>query len=274
MRSGLAILVYGRCPLKCTDHELDIQRRTFYDWLERINPSRNHVQALALHESHTGKWMLRSAQWKRWLEGQNRFLWIHGIPGAGKTVLFSSLTEEVKRHCEKASNTAVVFYYCHYSHNQNESGSLLGWVVSQLCRQAEFVSPSLSNAFRQNHELPDPELESALASVVDRFETVYLMVDAVDESKPRDGILKLLRRLGTEACFAKIKLLVTSREYLDIEQAFKDVAEQQPMINDLVKEDIRLFAHSQLHSNDRIAWWSSTLLSEVEDALCEGAKGM
>ena len=54
------------------------------------------------------------------------------------------------------------------------------------------------------------------------FEFVYVIVDAIDESNPREDLLKIFRDLITDLRFAKIQLLVLSREYIDIERIMKD----------------------------------------------------
>jgi hypothetical protein len=50
-----------------------------------------------------------------------------------------------------------------------------------------------------------------------RTHSFCIAMDALDESSPRTNLLNLMRDLSSDARFAKIKLLSTSREYLDIE---------------------------------------------------------
>ncbi len=78
-------------------------------------------------------------EWHGWLEidGHDRLLWLHGIPGAGKTVLASFAIEQLKEICSHEVGLGCAYYYCHYSHKQDEAAPLLRWAVSQLCRQAK-----------------------------------------------------------------------------------------------------------------------------------------
>ena len=106
------------------------------------------------------------------------------------------------------------------------------------------------------------------------FDTVYIVVDAIDESMPRDDLLKVLRDLATDARFEKIQLLTTSREYLDIERVMEEVSRGVSMHNSLVDEDIRIYVQSQLQTLPNFKRWPPNLLTEAEQALMLKAKGM
>jgi hypothetical protein len=238
------------------------------------DPTSLHERALKLHESHTGQWVLRSDSWKRWFHGDERFLWIHGIPGSGKTVLASYLIQEIQSACEKKPDAVCVFYYCFYGHHQNETFPFYRWLVAELCRQTEYIPQTLLDQFRGYRSTSSFQLEMALQILLERVEVAYVVVDAVDESKGRDEILTLLGSLGMGDRFDNIKLLVTSREYLDIEEEFSDISISQPMVNPLVTEDIGSYVHSALHTTRAFRRWPKPLLIEVENALTNGAKGM
>jgi hypothetical protein len=75
-----------------------------------------------------------------------------------------------------------------------------------------------------------------------------VILDAADESKPREDLLRVLRDLVTDVRFSKIRCLVTSRKYIDIEQSLEPISRSIPMSNALVEDDIRRLVHSVLHS--------------------------
>jgi hypothetical protein len=64
------------------------QRQDVCNWLVLTDPSPLHNRARRLYVPGTGSWMLRTPEWTDWLAGINGYVWIHGIPGAGKTSLF------------------------------------------------------------------------------------------------------------------------------------------------------------------------------------------
>jgi hypothetical protein len=218
--------------------------------------------------------MTRSSDWNAWLQGTRRFVWIHGIPGAGKTILTSFLIEEAKREGRGSDRQPLVYYYCHFVRNQDEAKPLLRWLIGQLCRKSGTVPPAMMDLFQIDHEPNVTQLLHALESALREFDCVYVFIDAVDESFPRDTLLRIIRDLTTDERFQKVRLLATSREYIDIETTFASIGTSVPMVNDLVKEDIKVYAHNALKSHTEFHDWPQDLLVEIEDALAIGAQGM
>ena len=152
--------------------------------------------------------MLRSPEWRDWLNAKRRCLWIHGIPGAGKTVLASHLIETINEHCEQTpQRTCIsVYYYCYFGHNQNEVAPFLRWLITQLCRQhnEDLIPNQVYSLFKRGVEPSLPELLNAVQASITNLETVYVVIDAVDESQDRGDLLKVLRDLATDPRFRKI----------------------------------------------------------------------
>jgi hypothetical protein len=221
--------------------------------------------------------------WQRWLAGKEKFLWIHGIPGAGKTVLASFLVEQAKAAClrqnaadpsERQKHIVTVYYYCYYARNQDEAVPCLRWIVSQLCRYSGLIPCDIDQLFQLQHLPTVSELLLALEIILEEFEAVFILIDAVDESESRTDLLKVLRDLVTDHRFDRVRLLATSREYYDIETYFSSISREISMNNPVVSEDIRRYVHSALLSNRKFQSWPQSLVTEVEDALMKGAKGM
>jgi hypothetical protein len=250
------------------------QHRDVYRWLETTDPSPLHNRAWKVHEPHTSGWILRSPEWNQWLTGDTRCLWMHGIPGAGKTILTSFIVEQVKLHCKNRQQSGHSYYYCYFGHNQDEASPFLRWTIAQLCRQANCVSEFVHQLYKQGGQPSLTELMLALEITLQGFDIAYITIDALDESKPREDLLRVIRDLATDSRFSKIHCIVTSRTYIDIEQSLEPISHSMAMSNALVDEDIRKHVHSALHSETRFQRWPADILTEVEDALVRGSKGM
>lgn len=205
-----------------------------------------------------------------------RCLWVHGIPGAGKTVLASYAIRQVIRTLKESGDARAMcaYYYCHHAHNQDEVTPLLRWIVGQLCRTAKRVPEPLveKHGLRQ---LPSvDELLQHLASILEHFDRVVIVVDALDESQPRELLLRAIRHLLGDPRFSKIRLLVTSRVYADIEREMMSIATPLSMSNPFVEADIRRVIAAGLGSNPVFQQWPEHFRTEVEGALSAGAKGM
>lgn len=262
----------ARSSNKCCVKET--QRYEVYRWLQVTDPSPIHNRAWKQHEPETSKWMLRLPEWTKWLSGDARCLWIHGIPGAGKTILASFLVEQIKEHCKERKQSGHASYYCYFGRNQEEAAPFLRWVIAQLCRQAEVVPKLVYNLYKQGGQPSLAELLLALEEVLQSFDITYLILDAADESKPRQDLLKVLRDLATDARFSKIHCLITSREYIDIEETLQPISCSIPMSNALIEDDIRKYVQAILVSSSKFQQWTTGLLDEVENAVVNGSKGM
>ena len=268
-------MVFGELTNQCISN-LESQRQEVYRWLEHTDPSSLHYRAQKDYEPGTGNWILRTPEWSSWLSANERCLWIHGIPGAGKTVLTSYLIQHIKHHCSTSptKKCAYVYYYCYFGRSQNEAAPFLRWLVNQLCRQADSTPRYVYRLYKEAGEPDFEELLMAVGEVLEEFDCVYLAIDALDESTPRNDLLEVLRALATDTKFQKLQLLASSREYIDIGKVMREFSLSISMANPCVEEDIRLHVRSSLESNSKFKRWPQKLLDDVEDALSKGAQGM
>ncbi|GAB1310617.1 NACHT domain-containing protein [Madurella fahalii] len=258
----------------------DMQRRDVYDWLHSTDPSTLHHKSCKLYEPGTGEWLFRSPVWTSWLEEKTRCIWIHGIPGAGKTIFASHLIETVKMYCAAAQKDCAwpritcVYYYCYFGHGQDEAIPFLKWVLSQLCRQLDRVPESLHQLYRLGGEPSLSSLLDVLEELMEDFDKVYIFLDAVDESMPREDLLRVLRDFATDSRFDKLRILATSREYIDIETVMMDISAPISMRNPLLDQDIAIFVQSQLAKHPKLSRWPVETRTQAMEALAAKAKGM
>ena len=136
------------------------------------------------------------------------------------------------------------------------------------------IPDSVYKMYKYGGEPSLVELLKALEEVSKKFEFVYVIIDAVDESNPREDLLKVFRDLVTDLRFAKIQLLASSREYIDIERVMEDFSVSLSMANDFVQDDIKFHVQHKMNTNPKFARWPQDLLYEVEEAVSIGARGM
>ncbi|TDZ15931.1 Vegetative incompatibility protein HET-E-1 [Colletotrichum orbiculare MAFF 240422] len=262
----------GRIQQMLTDSD----RRDVYTWLQHTDPSTIHHRACDNYEKGTCDWPSKLPEWDDFLQGKTRCLWIHGIPGAGKTILASQLIERLEEHCESfnTERTTSLYYYCYFGHNQDEAIPFLKWLLSRLCRRAESIPKLLWKLFKRGDT---PSLTNFLITIehaLEHFDTVYVTIDALDESQSRGNLLKVVRDLMTDFRFSKIHLLATSREYLDIEKVMEPISMEVSMKNPFLDDDIRTYTVACINREGRMMSWTQQLRDETVEALVEGAKGM
>lgn len=101
-----------------------------------------------------------------------------------------------------------------------------------------------------------------------------MFVDAVDESQNRENLLKVLTELATDFRFDNLRLLATSREYIDIEEALLNVSTPISMRNDLLDQDISFYVRLQLSNHRKLKRWPQQIQEDVFAALSKKANGM
>src|SRR5271168_5040350 len=72
------------------DQEFQRRRDKILTWLDKSDPKVNHGDSRRKHEHGTGNWFLESKAFNDWKTTPGSFIWLHGIPGAGKTIICSS----------------------------------------------------------------------------------------------------------------------------------------------------------------------------------------
>ncbi|KAM7191236.1 hypothetical protein V8F20_009414 [Naviculisporaceae sp. PSN 640] len=255
------------------------ERGKLGDWISGSstlgNPSTIHNLSLQRYMKSTGDWVFRTPEWRQWIDGNIRSIWINGIPGAGKTILASHLLATVIRDCHKQERTICLYYYCYHAHNRDESTPFLRWVLSQLLRKLPLdkVPEDAWTAFKSNRSEPDAEeCLHMLDEIITNFDRVYVGIDALDESQDRAKILSLLETLNTR--FPSIQLLATSRQYEDIKRQMVKISQELSMSNPYVDADIQVYVKEKLKHHDRFRNAPIALRCKVEEALTTGAKGM
>ncbi|KAI1359563.1 hypothetical protein F5Y08DRAFT_349542 [Xylaria arbuscula] len=242
-----------------------------------------HSNRKQQQEPETCNWVMREEAFIRSLRSFSshrdhcRFICIHGIPGAGKTVLASSIIEKVADDC---NSHGYAFYYCLYSRKRDETVPFLKWVLRQLCTQAKSLVPrKLLAAYEAEGTLSIEDLLDCLEEVSLSYRNgVYIVVDAVDESHPRENLIQVLPRIGTEERFINISLLLTSREENEVMGTIHELGAACSLIsmsNKNVREDLKRYVHEQLTKIARFnRWQNDRFLGEVESTLTDKANGM
>ncbi|KIW77282.1 hypothetical protein Z517_09728 [Fonsecaea pedrosoi CBS 271.37] len=235
------------------------ERETLLEWIGgSTNPSSNHNRAMAQREPETGLWFLESDDFSGWIKTPG-LVWLHGIPGCGKTVLCSTIIEAVKELCSDGTAGKLAYFYFNFQDFPNDShkedlfmSALLRSLLRQLCANEPTLPDPTQAIYTQHHGTGSnpthEELTSTLDAVVDHLaKDVYIILDALDEfpentkNAQRKQLLKWIT-LMVDGRFQNLHILTTSRKEWDIDAALGNLANGGlPIQGSAVDSDIQRF---------------------------------
>lgn len=203
---------------------------------------------------------------------------MHGRPGCGKTVLSSTVIQYTLRHRRNNPRIGIAFHYFSFSDSSKQKVSgLLRALLLQLSNQLDDGHAALTHLHNiyQSGEAPVQALEQTLKQVVTKFQDVYVVIDALDESprgEHRDAILDTLSELHGWSN-GGLHLLVTSRDEADIRtQLSSQVNEEVSMDNSGIDQDIADYVVQQLRQDRKFQKFAPNH-TKIENVLIGKAQG-
>ncbi|KAK4892915.1 hypothetical protein LTR27_008643 [Elasticomyces elasticus] len=254
-------------------------RHEVLNWLAAPDPAMNHLAARKHHQPGTCQWFLTSQQYTGWTQGQSRHIWLHGKAGCCKTVLSSTIVEDLSSDLPQQPGVALAYFYFSFAEPQKQSyRNMLLSIVSQLSRERKLL-PELAAAHASNQVSSERDLENMISALAKDLQRVLIVIDALDEvpecSSERQDVLDGLQMLSTRSL--NIGLLMTSRPDAGIEVFMREwhvVA--LPIDEEAVNADIDLYVTARLSQDRRFRGkeWSTKVRQEVLDTFQQKAQGM
>ncbi|KAF8527082.1 hypothetical protein JB92DRAFT_1002439 [Gautieria morchelliformis] len=260
---------------KLQEHRQEIQK--LYQWLAAPDHWSKHRNARDLRQAMTGSWFMEGKHFQEWREAPHSFLWLHGIPGAGKTILCSTIVEELSRHCRSDPYLAMAFFYFDFNNKDTPPDAVLRSLIVQLSAQWASTPHALESLFSEKGQGGAPgqeDLMSTLKTIISGFQAVYIVFDALDECPERSRFLTVIGDIhGWE--FGLLHLLATSRKERDIEEALSGLISQEvPMDENLVDGDIQVHVSRTLENDIKLRKCSADEKEMAMTTLIAGAHGM
>ncbi|KAH8984876.1 hypothetical protein EDB86DRAFT_2810544 [Lactarius hatsudake] len=262
-------------------------RKDLRKWVAPSDPSVNYNTASGAHHEGTAEWCTKGnilANWK----ACSSLLWIHGKPGAGKSILSSAIIRDIKPLSSAGSAFLAYFYFDFKDKAKQDSRALLSSLLVQLSDQSDIFCDalySLYSAHKQGSEQPtDESLSRCLKYMLTTAGPVpiYLVLDALDECpygsglpSPREKLLDLVDEL-VKLRLPTLRLCVTSRPEFDIRTALKPLATQQVSLHDEGGQthDIKKYITDVVRSDRKMKRWRDEEKDMVIEKLAEKADGM
>ncbi|KAK8084662.1 Ankyrin repeat-containing protein [Apiospora hydei] len=135
----------------------------------------------------SGRWLLQNQSMKEWLDPLfptiPPLLWMHGMPGAGKTVLSSIIVDELQN---MDFSPDVLYFYCKHGNSERNNYASIGrcFLSQLLLKHKDILVPYFYERFSSS---PDPVLgslamiELLLDVALRNCTDAYIIIDGIDE---------------------------------------------------------------------------------------------
>lgn len=218
----------------------------------------------------TGTWILEDQRFIAWKSRAHGTLFCPGIPGAGKTVLTSIVTENLRRNHEVAATV-------YFGHKRTEEQSLVKILFSlllQILIRRSTISGAIHICYQWMQHFT-PTLQDALLLFNMALQTLpqtFFLLDALDEitsKQTRAELLSSIRKLQSH--HAHLHVMVTARVGTEIDSSFP----QEPALEiSAASLDIERYVKSNLLGLSLCVQKDKNLQHRISHAIIEAAKGM
>ncbi|KAF8333766.1 ankyrin repeat-containing domain protein [Amanita rubescens] len=250
----------------------------FKKWLNVPDPSVSHNNAREKHLKGSGQWLLQDKRYINWKEQSNSFMWINGISGCGKTLICSTIIEDIKAIVQAQPETGLAYFYFDINDKSKQtSRSLISSLVLNLTAKSNNLS--MDKLYNKHDKLSLPtrdELLTLLLELLQGFRETYVVIDALDECdddyhKLFDTVIKVIHKWQ----LPHFHLLVTSRREKDIISNMEELVPTELHLSaGLVGSDIISYINLAIENDGRLKRWSPEIQQVMKNSLIGGANGM
>lgn len=198
----------------------------------------------------TGNWLIQSPKYNKWRSNQGSTLILRGAAGTGKTILAALVVDDLQTREMGALYAATAYIYCD---STTDTRQILSTIVKQLAQQMDSLPADireLCQSCRVSSRTPTlEELFMGLQILSQAFETVYLVVDALNECTQDTQSLGMVTEHVIVSYLHKVhgietvNLLITTQPGHNILHRFAGAAAIEMTADE---SDLRIFIESQL----------------------------
>ncbi|KIJ39782.1 hypothetical protein M422DRAFT_257378 [Sphaerobolus stellatus SS14] len=249
-------------------------------WLDVIEVNPDFDKAREKCHPGTGQWFLQSEAFEKFKGVVGKCLWLHGIPGCGKTIISGSIIAALRSHVESKPRTGLAYFFFSYTDKAKQNTfNMLSSIAAQLCQRITKVPPRVVT-LHDNNKLARPPL-SVVSEIITYlawcFHQTYIVLDALDEIEvdERNSLLKALQEIIANTRRCNINVLMTSRREIYLADGFQSLSlEEISLTSSKVDEDISRYVTEIVEEEPKLSRWSAELRTEIVHTLRDKAKGM
>lgn len=264
---------------------LSSQSKEIKEWLSAPDPEDNRIEAKQRRHEGTGLWFLQGMDFGEWKSGIRQSLWLRGIPGAGKTVLSSSIIDHL--FSERSSNGGPLVLYFFFDTRDSAKQTLdklLRSLISQLYSACERSRKQFDMLFSSKYE--NGKKQPSSRDLITMFEgtvraaeqKIQIVLDALDECTNKEEVLEWIKALSSSYP-TSVYLLITSRDEKLLESRITVWLLKRDWVSlqkNAIDADITMYIQHVLRGGVGFEKWNNRqdVLEKMQNELKEKANGM
>lgn len=205
-------------------HLQGAQRIQILQWVSDIPYEDHHRESRRGRALDTCEWILQHEDYNHWRSSdESMILWLHGIPGAGKTKLVSRVVDSLM---SGRADHGIAYFYCnHHDNKRRKPVNILRAFIKQLSisPRDDSLRDALVDVYKQKRQsgfatdaLNVEECETLILTLVSAYPQTTLVLDALDEShrESRNFLLAVFSPMLEKS--PNLKIFISSRCDRDI----------------------------------------------------------
>ena len=201
------------------------ERREILEWVSKMPYTQHQDSARKDRLPSSGLWLLQRPEYEKWRRSKcSSLLWLHGIPGSGKSKLLSLVVDSLRENEGNRQTTALAYVFCTRNTAERQRSDP-GAIVRCVLRQLSCLRPPLpvrEAIVRKYHQLQEEGFDPRELSIEESSRLIMelaadypttIVIDALDEcdADRRHELLEVLEAV-LQASGKPVKVLVSSRD--------------------------------------------------------------
>ncbi|KAK2021338.1 purine and uridine phosphorylase, partial [Colletotrichum zoysiae] len=248
-------------------------------WLSPPDTSTNYNLARERRHEGTGLWFLETSAFQEWEHGPRKHIWLHGMPGSGKTVLITTVLDHLAR---KGDLVTLEFFFDFRDTSKQKTEDMCRSLIFQLYNkriESRKELDSLLTSHDDGRRQPTLQALTQCLQVMMHAEgRLCIVMDALDECVTRSDLLRWLQSVISSSNYPHVRLIATGRPEEEFMRGFRSWIDDSclPLDAASVDMDIQSYIRNRLRTSEEFSKWASTpsILQQIQEEVGGKAKGM
>lgn len=242
-------------------------------WLEPAAITEHIILLNPIHYlPNTCEWLRKNQKFEAWITGNGSpYLWVHGLPGAGKSVLAAKAVSIIHDSLSKM----CCYFFCNWGDpTKRSAASIVSTITSQLARRSPQFLAKVTNLRLNGYKLAQSLSLVWQELVLDNLDCVseelFIVLDGLDEcdEKQRQAVIEIIISESPERS-RRISWLIFSRYLPEIANFFESKITLEPGDN---AEDITAYIEQRVNKSRLLS--DHRVRTQVTAALHKEARGI